>query len=225
MTISSKDKENKPKPEKKACWFCGKEVELVSSWDGWEAPDVHQECEQMTQEYKRIGIDPLFWKLPVFKVEQGNKTAFEAVERFIKNPTNKGLFLFGKAGTGKTHLAVKIAQEVKSLRVRFIKVPRLLLELKSNFDGKGWENEQIIDRLANVDLLILDDLGAEKASEWVAETIFVLIDERYGNMRPTIITSNLSPDELVERLGDRIFSRIAGTCEVIEIKSSDKRKS
>jgi DNA replication protein DnaC len=78
--------------------------------------------------------------------------------------------------------------------------------------------------LTKIPVLILDDLGAEKASEWVAETLYILIDDRYGNMKPTVFTSNYSPSELAERLGDRIVSRIMEMCRIIEIKTSDKRK-
>jgi len=223
MTILLKDKQaKKPKPRPKICSFCGKPVEPEWEWDDWTISDIHPDCKSLIMRFKRIGIDERFWKLPKFKIEKGNKKAYEATLEFIKNPS-KGLFLFGPAGTGKTHLAVKIAQEVDS-EVKFVKIPKLLFSFKANYNGQGHENEQIIERLSKVPLLILDDLGAEKASEWVAETLYILIDERYGNMKPTVLTSNYSPSELAERLGDRIVSRIIEMCRVIEIKTSDKRK-
>jgi len=219
---SLKDKQSKiTKPESKICTFCEKPVEPEWDWDAWVSPDIHNDCKSLTLRFKSIGIDERFWKLPEFKVEDGNKKAYEATVEFIKKP-EKGLFLFGPAGTGKTHLAVKIAQELED--TRFVKIPKLLLSLKANFDGQGYENEQIIERLSKTPILILDDLGAEKASEWVAETLYILIDDRYGNMKPTVFTSNYSPSELAERLGDRIVSRIMEMCRVIEIKTSDKRK-
>ena len=222
MMTSLKDRqEGKPKPEPSTCRFCGEPVEAHWMYDDWETPDIHEECRSIIAKYQAMGIDERFWKLPEFHVEDGNKKVYEATIDFISKPS-KGLFMFGPAGTGKTHLAVKIAQEVDG--AKFVKVPKLLLSLKANFDGQGWENEQIINRLANAPVLILDDLGAEKASEWVAETMYILIDERYGNMKPTVFTSNYSPSELAERLGDRIVSRIMEMCRVIEIKTSDKRK-
>jgi DNA replication protein DnaC len=203
------------------CTFCGKPVEPEWNYDDWDTPDIHNDCKSILSKFKSVGIDERFWKLTEFKVEDGNKKAYEATLDFIKNG-GKGIFFFGPAGTGKTHLAVLIAQE--SENVKFVKIPKLLLSLKANFDGKGYENEQIIERLSKIPVLILDDLGAEKATEWVAETLYILIDERYGNMKPTIITSNYSLSELSERLGDRIVSRIMEMCRVIEIKTSDKRK-
>ena len=223
MTTLLKDKQaKKPKPQPKNCSYCGKPVEPEWEWDDWITSDLHNDCKSLLMRFKAIGIDERFWKLPEFKIEEGNKKAYEATQDFIKNK-GKGLFLFGPAGTGKTHLAVMVAQEIDE-EVRFVKIPKLLLSLKANFDGKGWENEQIIERLAKIPVLILDDLGAEKASEWVAETLYILIDERYGNMKPTVFTSNYSASELADRLGDRIVSRIMEMCRVIEIKTTDKRK-
>ena len=200
------------------CKFCNKPISgLDLSFNG-----MHYKCDIEVSRLKTLGIDERFWNLPNFKIEPGNKVAYEATEEFIKD-SKRGLLFFGQAGTGKTHLAVKIALETK-LKCKFVKIPRLLMELKANFDGSSFENENIINKLSNMPLLILDDLGAEKASEWVAETIYVLIDERYGKMLPTIITSNYEPSLLAERLGDRILSRLSEMCRFIEIKTSDKRQ-
>jgi DNA replication protein DnaC len=205
---------------KKICPFCNKPVEknIYGFTD-----NLHTECREKVRKLKTIGLDKLFWKLPEFKIENGNKTAFEAVENFIKNP-DIGLFLFGQAGVGKTHLVSKLAQETNK-DIKFIKVPKLLFILKSNFDGHSYRNKEILDELIRVSVLILDDLGAEKATEWVRETLYILIDERYGNMKKTIITSNYNPSYLTQRLGDRIVSRISEMCRIIEIKTSDKRKN
>ena len=219
--MSSKD--NESKKVQRTCILCGKPFE-VEEWElSYRNPEAHEDCEPVVRRYKSVGIDQRFWMLPEFHVESGNKKAWEAVNEFIKEPGKTGLFLFGSAGTGKTHLAVKAAQETK-LDTKFIKMPKLLLQLRANFDGKGYENEQIIERLSKQELLVIDDLGAEKASDWVAETIYLLIDERYGRMLPTIITSNFSLSDLAGRVGDRVASRITEMCRVIEINTSDKRK-
>lgn len=204
------------------CEFCEKPYE-VDSWElGYKKIIGHPECEEKIKKYTRIGIDKRFWNLPKFKIEKDNANAFKAVEKFIKNPGKTGLFLYGDAGSGKTHLAVKIAQEI-GLNTKFVKTSKLLLEMKSNFDGKSWQNEAMVKKLSEIELLILDDLGAEKTTEWVAETFYLLIDERYGKMLPIIITSNLSLEEIEKRFGDRICSRITEMCQVIKIDSEDAR--
>ena len=71
--------------------------------------------------------------------------------------------------------------------------------------------------------LILDDMGAEKTSEWSIQTLYSIIDRRYRDEKQTLITSNLTLDEIAEKVGDRIASRIAGMCKVVEIKGKDRR--
>ena len=69
----------------------------------------------------------------------------------------------------------------------------------------------------------MDDMGAEKTTDWSMSTLYVLIDKRYSEMMPTIITSNLTVAEVADKVGDRIASRIAGMCKVIELKGKDRR--
>jgi DNA replication protein DnaC len=73
--------------------------------------------------------------------------------------------------------------------------------------------------------LILDDLGTEKVSDWVLQSMYQIINARYVQMRQTVITSNHSLEELRSRIGDRIPSRIAEMCEVFELRGKDRRVS
>ena len=164
---------------------------------------------------------------------------------------NIGYYFTGNGGTGKTMYACIIAKKIISERFikkyknnlsyldnpsedseesfkytcGFTNVPELLLKITNTFNrDSDITTEDIISKCADLDYLILDDLGAEKASAWVIEMLYLIIDkrERNGNNK-IIITSNLSIKELSEKLSDRIASRIKGMCEIIEFKGEDKR--
>lgn len=141
--------------------------------------------------------------------------------------TRKGLYIHGGCGTGKTHMAYSIWSRFKEKQVkaRFYKSTEML-DVIRDFYGKRnvdyGDNE--LKKLLNYDgLLIIDDLGAEKPTEWVAETFYKIIDKRYETMLPTIFTSNLSLGELSKQISDRIASRIAEMCEVVKVDGVDKR--
>lgn len=140
---------------------------------------------------------------------------------------NGGLFLHGPPGTGKTHLAVALLKQVKRTQGdRFITVASLLMELRNSFrDGAAKSEMEIIDHYSSANIVVLDDLGVEKSSEFTIQSLYIIIDKRYSEMRPTIITSNLTLEEVAEKVGDRIASRIAGMCRVIELKGRDRRLS
>lgn len=111
-------------------------------------------------------------------------------------------------------------------KVSFISVPELLLRIRASFNQGSDENEsELLENFSGKDLLFLDDIGSEKTTEWVSQTLYLLIDRRYREMKRTIISSNLTLDELSSKLDDRIASRIAGMCKVIEIKGKDRRLS
>lgn len=108
----------------------------------------------------------------------------------------------------------------------FTTVASLLMELRDSFRKDSERSEaDIIRQYSKADLVVLDDLGAEKTSEFALQSLYIIIDKRYSEMCPTIITSNLTVDEIAEKVGDRIASRIAGMCRVIELRGRDRRIS
>ncbi len=154
--------------------------------------------------------------------------------------TESGLYLTGNRGLGKTHLACSIMRElvlrhgihdgqdgvhiVPQQMPLFVSTPYLLMLIRDGFREGALETErQIIDRYISVPILVIDDLGAEKTTDWVLQTLYTLINERYSRELRTIITSNLGLQELGEKLGDRISSRISEMCEVRVLKGNDRR--
>lgn len=112
----------------------------------------------------------------------------------------------------------------------FVSAAEMLLKIKSTFGHRDGPTENdIISKYAEAPVLFLDDLGAEYSTEWATSNIFTLIDRRYNNQRLTHISSNLNLEDMAGspgkpgRLNDRIASRIAEMCEVIDMSGSDRR--
>lgn len=138
--------------------------------------------------------------------------------------TRRGLYLWGPIGTGKTYAAYAIQrqlQEEMEINTRILSAPEMFDMIRDDYQHKDSFNLERI--LANRGIIIIDDLGVEKPSEWVSETMFKIIDKRYREMIPTIITSNLELGELSEHLGDRVASRITEMCDVIKLEGVDRR--
>jgi DNA replication protein DnaC len=141
-----------------------------------------------------------------------------------------GLYLSGPVGTGKTHLAACLVNELikREIRVLFGNVLDLLGRLRRSYDEDAQEEEwRIIDELASVPLLIIDDLGKEKVSEWVEQTLYRVVNARYCENRALVVTSNFSLSELESRyreIGPALASRIAEMCEGVRLMGKDWRR-
>ncbi len=149
--------------------------------------------------------------------------AFDSINKFEK----KGLFLTGTVGSGKTHLAAAILQAVitsghTGLFWNVVDLFRALRDTMSP-DSPLTEND-IIDRARSVDLLVLDDLGTEKTSEWVLDRLYMLINGRYQDDTALIITTNQTFPELTDRLGTPIVSRLSEMCSYLNVKADDYRR-
>lgn len=164
-----------------------------------------------------------------FEVAEGNKEAFKEARRASADSEGKGLVLMGGTGTGKTHLAaailnIRLNEGKEAIFFFFLE---LLADIKRTF-GNERETSELIEMVKDAELLLLDDLGAEKATEWVTEQLFVIINARLLRWKQTVITTNfLSNKDLIDRLGglsgQRIVSRLCEMCVFRKITGEDWR--
>ena len=184
---------------------------------------------------------PAFWKDTTFASSDAgiNKGAFVRCRKYAEtfNPqTSPSLFLYSeKHGTGKTHLAVCIANHVlheKKCRVRYQKARDLMLDIRRTYSDKSEGDEaDILDTVLAFDLLVLDDVGIGRPSEWLTDTYWTVFDRRLEAGLPVVVTANcpLSGVEGADNLGDRIGFGAAGRLRkmcgenVIEFKGKDLR--
>src|SRR3954470_2729365 len=125
----------------------------------------------------------------------------------------RGLWIFGDTGTGKTTLAMLISKAALEAgkSVAIYSLPKLLARIRRTYDSEpGGDNYlSFFDKLTSVDLLHIDDLGAEKRSDWVLEQLYALVNERYETERSVVITTNLDHADLEEQIGSRTVSRLS----------------
>ena len=155
-----------------------------------------------------------------------------------------GLLFSGDNGVGKTHLAVGVLRELvetKGARGGFWDFHELIREIKSSYDPETKTTElMVLEPVVETDLLLLDDLGAWKMTDWMNDTLFYILNSRYMAKRPTLITTNyqdvtreeaVSADPLrrreflVERIGQRLRSRLMEMCLVIRLHGGDHRQA
>lgn len=161
---------------------------------------------------------------------EGVGEAWDAALEFAQEPGHRWLFLHGPVGTGKTHLAVAIARyamEMHRMSVYFAVVPDLLDHLRATFDptsGSAYD-----DRFASIrtaQLLVLDDLGTENTTPWAREKLFQIVNHRYIEQLPTVVTTNVDINSDKPRIDERILSRILDhrLTQRVEIDAEDFRR-
>lgn len=154
-----------------------------------------------------------------------------------------GLLFTGGNGVGKTHLAVATLRELvtgKGARAQFWDFHELMREIKRSYDPETRTTEtQVLDPVVEVDLLVLDDLGAWKITDWMNDTLFYILNSRYLARRPSLITTNFQDvtardaahadqlvrrEYLVDRIGQRLRSRLTEMCLRVPLDGEDFRE-
>ena len=226
-----------------------KQCRFIATWDGKEKKPYtlcdcareRKEAEEQARQaqnlrievnrLRKIGFPDGEMANWTFDADDGtNKTASDIAHRYVDNfaemkKHGKGLLFHGPVGTGKTFLAACIANELISqgrpcLVTNFARITNTL---QGMFDGK----QRYLDDLNRLDLLVIDDLSAERDTSYMNEMIFNIIDSRYRSGKPLIITTNLSKEELINQPNtdkQRIYSRLVEMCFPVEVKNVDRRK-
>lgn len=174
-----------------------------------------------------------------FKIEKDTEKAFKSVLRYVEKfeemcNRGMGLYLSGSCGIGKTHLAVGIAQALIEQEYRVICRPSvaMLLDIKSTYDENQTRSEyELLREYLRADLLVIDDLGKELITDWSLSMLYTIVNMRYEDKRPIIITTNYDDAGLIDRLGrkgDRItaealVSRLHEMSYAIPMQGTDYR--
>jgi DNA replication protein DnaC len=176
------------------------------------------------RKYRGVSFDrPPVTEMPAATVQ--------VVRAFVRNldqrlDQGRGLWLYGDVGTGKTTLAMLVSKTALEAgrSVAIYSLPRLLAEIRDTYEeGSRHSYTDLLDRLAEVDLLHIDDVGTEKTSPWVLEQLYAIVNARYEEQRSIVLTTNLDREELCEQINPRTVSRLEEMCEELPLFGADHR--
>lgn len=166
---------------------------------------------------------PTRYKLSEFKnyIDKNDNIKKFSGLRTTKEPV---LIWSDKSGNGKTHLAVSLLKVIawRGLSAKYITASMLMIVLRGSFNDQNSTESDIINNLVRVGVLVIDDIGVEKNTDYCMQCWYTVINDRYNECRPTIFTSNYSPRILADKLGNRIMSRISSG-RIIKINGDDHR--
>jgi DNA replication protein DnaC len=242
------------------CAICGG-VGLVRVVDGagrWVSRAC--ECQEVDREERRIAAAHIPERYRHYTLDgyetafrgahpslgQAHLTARKFVDAYPVDTAGKGLLFTGSIGVGKTHLAVGVLRRLvqeRGVRGLFCDYRELLKSIQNSYNPQVQTTElQLLKPIFAAEVLVLDDLGAQKPNEWVWDTVALILNSRYNDKLTTIITTNYADlpaaagglsgperaareDTLGDRIGDRMRSRLAEMCVSIEMTGEDFRQT
>lgn len=217
---------------------CGREETVFCTckcdWDEQKAYEERRKENRREVDIERLrrqGFENISSEKMWFsKDDGGNQSVMKMAKNYCKRfkdyqASGTGLIIYGDVGTGKTFTAGCIANELISqgISVHMTNFATILGKVQENFDGR----QKYIDELKKFKLLIIDDLGAERSTDYTNEIIFSVVDARYRLALPIIVTTNLlyrdmmNPPNIAKK---RIFSRLTERCIMVEMVSANRRK-
>jgi DNA replication protein DnaC len=182
---------------------------------------------RLPKRFREVGFE----REPVASIERRAPHVVREVRRYVRSvaeelDAGRGLWFTGDVGTGKTTLAMLVSKHVMEAdrTVAIYSLPRLLGMLRDTYaEDAHFSLNDLLDRLCAVDLLHIDDVGAEQTSPWVLEQLYTIVNTRYEDGRAVMLTTNLAEDELRAQIGDRTVSRLNEMCTVLPLHGDDQR--
>lgn len=184
---------------------------------------------RLPRRFREVSFD----REPVVSIERGNPALIREVRRYVsavaeRLDEGRGLWFTGDVGTGKTTLAMLVSKAAMEAdrTVAIYSLPRLLGLLRDSYDdGAAYSLNELIDRLSAVDLLHVDDVGAEQSSPWVLEQLYSIVNTRYEDGRAMVLTTNLDHAALEAQIGARTVSRLHEMCgQPLPLYGDDQRR-
>jgi DNA replication protein DnaC len=172
--------------------------------------------------------DVSFDRPPITDIDP--RATVTATRRFVETideqlDRGRGLWFMGPVGTGKTTLAMLVAKEAlrAGRSVAIYSLPRLLNEIRDTHRAER-SHVDLLDRLTAVDLLHIDDVGAERTTDWVLEELYSIVNARYEDERSVVITTNIDDrDQLCQQITERTVSRLTEMCDELPLHGEDHR--
>lgn len=213
---------------------CQAGIEYRAELDEKEKRDKERSYKK---EIDASGIPAHFWDMTLESYPNKSLAGYKSVLSWVEGWTapvsetprpKRSLFIYGPFGTGKTCLAVgalkALLRHCPEFGAMFCTVPALLENIRASYGTPtGGTRSAFLDDVQHSNLLVLDDLGAERPTDWVLDQLFQIINFRHDWTSPTIFTSNLSLVELGKHLGERTTWRIAEMAEVVNLAGKNLR--
>lgn len=206
----------------------------LAEQNAWKEEQASREKMERVAALRKVGVGDENYRRMAFSADDGggDRAAYEIACRYVQHweemrDGNYGLLFSGVPGTGKTFFAACIANALidKGVPAMIATIPSLVTAISANHEAK---KPEILDQIKSVELLVLDDVGTERNTSYMAERMFEIVDARYRAGKPLIVTTNLGIAEIQNKTSipleyQRIFDRILERCQPVVVKGGSRR--